>query len=165
MILRKAWDGECIISLRQEDLEYPEGQTTATWYDVLAIIGVPTRETVFVDIIEIDSGRRMDLRKDVLWSKTYHLVRRACARCTMCNCACVREGAHLLCSHGGLEHVRHCMLEDHMHVVQGYTKILDGASGHQFSYAKELFGKERLLADILEVDPEALSSHPWLEHM
>ena len=93
--------------------------------DVLYFCGIPRQELALCDLLdERDHLLTMDMIVPWRQGEDLHLrlVRNRCPRCTMCGEKCRRMSPHVLCSHGGIEHlwrnVEHCGLS----VVDGYLR-------------------------------------------
>ena len=71
---------------------------------VLELLQISPQRQCLYDIVTTGEGddRIVD---EVQFGKVYSLIQRPCARCTMCDACCTREGPHRLCSHGGFDHL------------------------------------------------------------
>jgi hypothetical protein len=98
--------GEVLVALYETDIDWncdALGHMDQRLYvdDLLRFVGI--RDRVMYDVI---MGTQVWNKYEPLaWCKTYTLVRRTCARCTVCDVACSRSAEHSLCSHGNLSHL------------------------------------------------------------
>jgi hypothetical protein len=116
--------GGVLLTLYETDIDW-KCNTRLYVDDLLRFIGI--RDRVMYDVI---MGTEMKKQHEpVSWSTSYTLVRRTCARCTLCEVACSRSGEHSLCSHGNLSHLWRTLRDErngHLGplTVEGY---LDGS--------------------------------------
>ena len=125
-----AWSGAELFCIPRARVVWPDSggeqtEHTIDVFDVLHLCGIPRQELALCDLLD-ERGHLLTGDMDVPWRQGedlhLRLVRNQCPRCTMCGSKCRRMSPHVLCSHGGIEHlwrnVEHCGLS----VVDGYLR-------------------------------------------
>ena len=116
--------------LRISHAEFPdtggeENEHDVCVLDVLFSCGIPRQELALCDLLD-KRGHLYTMGDAVPWRQGedlhLRLVRNQCPRCTMCGEKCRRMGPHVLCSHGGIEHLWRNVEHSALSLVAGYLR-------------------------------------------
>ena len=127
-------------------------RTDITVADVLDAICRDGRKRVLLDLVTSD-GLMLDDDETFPPRGTLTVIRRACARCTLCNGACQRTGEHILCCCGDMTHLWHIMPPERMShgfdvIVQGYQNMTG------IEHACHLFGQSAVDDNLEQISCE-----------
>ena len=103
----RGFDGVVLLTLSQDDIG-THCPRHLYIHDVFHFLRIPVRDTVLYDLLCEGQAEPWPQSRPLAWGQAYVLLRRMCARCSMCRQACTRvDPDHHLCAHGGLQHLWH----------------------------------------------------------
>jgi len=97
-----------LLVVTEDDVTWPDENRELDAYDVFTFIGIGRDERCLFDLFRSEPAQNqepLEYSDQVHFGKVYTIVKRPCARCTLCRSCCTRSGAHSLCSHGSFAHL------------------------------------------------------------
>jgi hypothetical protein len=125
LVITNAVNGDELHRIARADVEFPQNHSGAEYeldyWDILSLCGIPKDEWMLVDLLDENCFRIANM-PPLPWTATLHvrLMRNRCPRCTVCEKKCTRANPHVLCAHGGIDHLWRKALQCG-HLVEGYV--------------------------------------------
>jgi hypothetical protein len=132
-IIIRNLSGELLLEIGPHSLEPDEAEDCwpLSWEDLLRFSGFSVREQLYIDLVDMETIQVICTYQEFEWTghREITCVKRHCPRCTLCEKACTSEGRHLLCNHGGIEHLWHPQACEGGAAVFGYLNLAPSMYG------------------------------------
>ena len=95
-----ALTGQVELHITENDVTWPHEDHELFAYNVLNFLRIDVYDYCLYDLVLNEEPV-----EEVYFGNLYSLVKRSCARCTICGACCTRTTIHSLCCHGSFDHL------------------------------------------------------------
>jgi hypothetical protein len=126
-IIIRNWHGELLLEIGPPRLKPDEAEERwpLDWEDLLRFSGFSKSEQFYIDLVDMETMKVIRTCQEIEWigHRQITCVKRHCPRCTLCGKACTSEFLHLLCNHGGIQHLWHPQACEGGAAICGYLNL------------------------------------------